>query len=205
MKNILLSIFLICFISIPLFAQTQKGIDTQTKTIRQKSDVTDKGNNVGRSWSFGKGKTKVRKKLPNPYPINARRDILVNSIINSLKENKVIIDESASKFKEGLIVTKPYTFSKGAIITKTELNRYAVIPATDQVWTRGRYTLTVEVQSIDGIRNNLSVTAKVEGRSENGIFSEWSTLQSSGTAEDEFLVTLIENLGRDISSEGRKP
>jgi hypothetical protein len=34
--------------------------------------------------------------------------------------------------------------------------------------------------------------AKVEGRAENGLISEWSTLQSTGVAEDEFLVKLVE-------------
>jgi hypothetical protein len=36
------------------------------------------------------------------------------------------------------------------------------------------------------------VTAKVEGRSENGLQSEWTTLSSTGAAEDEFLVKLVE-------------
>ncbi|HSK72702.1 MAG TPA: hypothetical protein VK892_13455, partial [Pyrinomonadaceae bacterium] len=62
----------------------------------------------------------------------------------------------------------------------------------DTAWTRGRYTLTIEVQSIDGMQNNVSVLAKVEGRSESGLMSEWTTLQSSGIAEDEFLVKLVE-------------
>ena len=68
-----------------------------------------------------------------------------------------------------------------------------------------RYTLTIEVQSIDGIRNNVSVTAKVEGRSQNTIFSEWSTLESSGNAEDEFLSALVENVSSGLSEDERKP
>jgi hypothetical protein len=94
--------------------------------------------------------------------------------------------------KEGIVVTQPFIFAKGAVIARNELNRYAVLPSSDTSWTRGRYTLIVEIQSIDGIQNNVSVTAKVEGRSENGLVSEWTTLQSSGTAEDEFLVKLVE-------------
>jgi hypothetical protein len=50
------------------------------------------------------------------------------------------------------------------------------------------------VQSIDGVQNNVSVTAKVEGRSGNGLGSEWTTLQSSGVAEDEFLAKLVETV-----------
>ena len=108
-----------------------------------------------------------------------------------LKERKIIVDESASRLSDGIIVTQPFVFAKGAIITRNELSRYAILSG-DTPWTRGRYTLTIEVQSIDGIQNNVSVLAKVEGRAENGLISEWSTLQSTGVAEDEFLAKLVE-------------
>jgi hypothetical protein len=124
--------------------------------------------------------------------MNSRRDVLIENVVGILKDNKLIVDESASRMKDGIIVTQPFVFAKGAVITRNELNRYAVLPNSDQAWTRGRYTLTVEIQSIDGIQNNVSVTAKVEGRSENGLVSEWSSLQSTGAAEDEFLVKLVE-------------
>ena len=78
-------------------------------------------------------------------------------------------------------------------------------PETGQIWTRGRYTLTVDVHSLDGIRNRVSITAKIEGRSENGLFSEWSTLQSSGVAEDEFLALLVTAVGGNADDEGRRP
>jgi hypothetical protein len=94
--------------------------------------------------------------------------------------------------KDGFIVSQPFIFARGAIITRNELNRYAVLESSDQSWTRGRYTLIIEIQSIDGIQNNVSVTAKVEGRSGNGLVSEWTTLQSTGAAEDEFLAKLVE-------------
>lgn len=197
-KSITILVFFLLSSAV-IFAQHSKGVDTQNNKIREENDVTNKTtsreNDVSRTFSFGKDKTKTRERLDNPFQINGRRDILVSSIISVLKEKRIIVDEAASKFNEGLVITQPYTFAKGAIITKNELNRYAIIPATDQIWTRGRYTLTLEVQPIDGIRNNVYVTANVEGRAENGIFSEWSTLQSSGIAEDEFLVKLIEYTG----------
>lgn len=199
MKNLILTLALIFSATAFASAQTSKGVDTQTNKIREESNTTNKttqrDNDVTRTFSFGKDKTVVRERLDNPFQMNARRDILINSIVSVLKDGRMIVDEAASKFDEGLIVSQPYTFAKGAIITKNELNRYAVVPASDQVWTRGRYTLTIDVQSIDGIRNNIYVTANVEGRSENGIFSEWSTLQSTGIAEDEFLVKLIDYMG----------
>lgn len=199
MKKIFISFTILLMVSAFAVAQEKKGVDTQNKEIREQNDVTTKttrrDHDVSRTFSFGKGKTVTREKLDNPFILNARRDILISSIISVLKEKRLIIDEAASKPNDGLIVSQPYTFAKGAIITKNELSRYADIPETDQVWTRGRYTLTIDVQSIDGIRNKVYVSANVEGRSENGIFSEWSTLQSSGIAEDEFLVKLIDYVG----------
>lgn len=195
MKNLFYSGIAVVIFSFAAFAQnTQKGVDTQTQTIKEKAntDTTRRSNDVSKSWNFGEGKTRNTERLANPYRLNSRRDMLVETILNVLKDNKLIVDESASRIKDGIIVTQPYIFAKGAVITTNELNRYAVLPASDTAWTRGRYTLTVEVQSIDGIQNNVSVTSKVEGRSDNGLRSEWTTLQSSGSAENEFLKKLVE-------------
>ncbi len=169
----------------------QKGVDPQTQKIRDEANKTNKGNDVSRSFDWGRDKTKTRQILSNPYKMNSRRDVLVNTIVEVLKERKIIVDESASRLSDGIVVTQPFVFAKGAVITRNELSRYAILSG-DTAWTRGRYTLTIEVQSIDGIQNNVSVLAKVEGRAENGLISEWSTLQSTGVAEDEFLVKLVE-------------
>lgn len=193
MNKLFYTVFVIIIFSIAVFAQ--KGIDTQTDKIKQEGTKTGARSDTitkGRSISWGEDKTKVREALPNPYKLNSRRDVLIENVVDVLKDNKLIIDESASRMKDGIVVTQPFIFAKGAVITRNELNRYAVLPDSDQSWTRGRYTLTIEIQSIDGIQNNVSVTAKVEGRSENGLVSEWTTLQSTGAAEDEFLRKLVE-------------
>ncbi|MCY7348816.1 MAG: hypothetical protein LH614_21720 [Pyrinomonadaceae bacterium] len=178
------------------FVFAQKGVDPQTQKIREegvKITGSQQSNEPPRrSFDFGKGKTKVRGQLANPYKLNSRRDLLIQNVLEVLKEQKLLINEAASRKSDGIIVTEPLIFAKGAVITRNELNRYAILPNSDNSWTRGRYTLTIEVQSIDGIQNNVSVTAKVEGRSENGLQSEWTTLQSTGSAEDEFLVKLVE-------------
>jgi hypothetical protein len=179
--------------AISAVGQTQKGIDTQTQKIKQESNrTTTRPTEVGRSIDWGKGKTKVREALPNPYPLNARRDALVASIVDALKERKIVVDEAASRMQDGIVITQPYVFAKGAVITPSELNRYAIVDTSDNAWTRGQFTLTIEVQALDGVRNNVSVNAKVEGRAGNGLMSEWTTLQSSGVAEDEFLSKLVE-------------
>lgn len=173
----------------------QKGVDKQTEKIREEGNKSvPRTGDSNRSFDWGKGKTKTRGKLANPYKMAARRDVLVNAIIQILKDKNIIVDESASRLAEGVIVTQPYVFARGAVITPNELARYAVIPFAQAGWTRGRYTLIIEVQSIDGVQNNVSALAKVEGRAENGLTSEWSTLQSTGVAEDEFMVKLVEDI-----------
>jgi|SRR5687767_4459995 len=171
----------------------QKGIDTQTQKIKEDSNkTTTRSSDVTRSFDWGKGKTQVRDRLPNPYRLASRRDVLVGTIMQALKERKMIVDEASSRLTDGIIITQPFVFSKGPVITQNELNRYGVLSFADTAWSRGQYTLTIEVQSIDGIQNNVSVNAKVEGRAGNGISSEWRTVQSSGLAEDEFLAKLVE-------------
>lgn len=174
----------------------QKGVDQQTQKIREEGNKitgTQRSNNPsGQTFDFGAGKTKVRSQLANPYRMNSRRDVLIENVLEVLKERKLLVNEAASRKSDGIIVTEPLVFAKGAVITRNELNRYAILPNSDASWTRGRYTLTIEIQSIDGMQNNVSVTAKVEGRSENGLQSEWTTLSSTGAAEDEFLVKLVE-------------
>lgn len=175
------------------FAMAQKGVDTQTQTIKEKGNtVTTRPNDATRSFDWGKGKTKVRERLANPYKLAARRDVLIEAIIDTLREQKIVVDETSSRLKDGIIITQPFVFAKGSVITQNELTRYAILESNDSAWMRAQYTLTIEVQSIDGVQNNVSVNAKVEGRAGNGLISEWVTVRSSGVAEDEFLVKLVE-------------
>jgi hypothetical protein len=198
MKKIFYSAAFIFAFSLAAFAQTeqtQKGVDNQTQKIKEegsKTTQTQTNNGGGRVIDWGGDKTKVSSRLANPYKLNSRRDVLIETITDVLESMKILIDDAASRPKDGIVVTQPFIFAKGAVITRSELNRYAILPNSDASWTRGRYTLTVEVQSIDGIQNNVSVTAKIEGRSENGFESEWTTLQSSGTIENDFMKKLVE-------------
>lgn len=176
-------------------AYAQKGVDAQTQKIKDEGNkVTTRTNDATRSFDWGKGKTKVRELLANPYKLASRRDILIANVIDVLKEKNIFVDDASSRQKDGIIVTQPYVFAKGSVIALSELSRYAILDASDSAWTRARYTLTVEVQAIDGIQNNVSVVAKIEGRAGNGLMSEWLTLKSSGAAEDEFLSKLVERV-----------
>jgi hypothetical protein len=183
-------------------AQSGKGVDKPIERVRDSGASRSAGNNgtktdtgTGRGIDFGKGRTPEVPPLPNPYRLTARRDVILKAIEDVMRDQKLIIDESASRPAEGIIVSQPYTFIKGAVVTQTELGRYADITTSiDRGWTRGRYTLTVEVQPIDGTSANVSVNAKIEGRTDGATGAEWLTLPTLGVAEEEFLSKLITNV-----------
>jgi hypothetical protein len=182
------------------FAQG-KGVDAQNQRITDNGSNRAPANNgakqdVGTNGSginFGKEKTTPTIVLPNPYRMTARRDVIIKAIAEVMRDRKLILDDVSSKPDEGIMVSQPYTFIKGAVVTQSELYRYASIEnSQSRSWTRGRYTITVEVQPIDGVSANVSVNAKVEGRTDGPTGAEWTTLQSTGNAEQEFLSALIE-------------
>ncbi len=171
----------------------QKGIDSQTQKIKEDTNkATSRGSDATRSFDWGRGKTRVRERLASPHILNGRRDVLVNIIVSTLRDNKFVVDEQSSRLSEGIVITQPFNIGRGPVLASSELKRYGVVEYGDTAWSRGQYSLVIEVQSIDGTRNNVSVNAKVEGRSGNGLMTEWVTLRSSGLAEDEFLSKLIE-------------
>jgi hypothetical protein len=178
-----------------------KGVDKQSERVRDSANKSAGNNGTktdtgsGRGIDFGKGRTREVPPLPNPYRIAARRDVILKAIADVMRDQKLIVDEAASKPADGIIVSQPYTFIKGAVVTQSELGRYAdVTSSTARGWTRGRYTITVEVQPIDGNNANVSVNAKIEGRTDGATGAEWTTLPTSGVVEDEFLSALITNI-----------
>jgi len=186
---------IILFGAVSVWAQG-KGVDKTGERVRDSgtagsnSAKTDKG--AGRGIDFGKGKTPEVPPIPNPYRFAARRDVILNAITELMGDRKLIVDEAASKPAEGIIVSQPYTFIKGAVVSQSELGRYADITTdASRGWTRGRFTITVEVQPIDGNNANVSVNARIEGRTDGATGAEWTTLPTSQLAEQEFLSALI--------------
>lgn len=185
--------------SVPAFAQAAKGVDKQNERVRDSGTDRTPANNgqkidigTGRGMDFGKDRTPEAPPLPNPYRLTGRRDAIINAVQELMRDRKLVVDENASRISEGIIVSQPFTFTKGAVIAEADLSRYAEVSnASARGWTRGRYTLTVEVQPIDGIAANVSVNAKVEGRSDGITGAEWTTLRSTGLAEEQFLVRLV--------------
>jgi hypothetical protein len=189
-----LALLVCCFSA---FGQTAKGVDKQSERVRDtgrtagdNGSKTDTG--AGRGMDWGSGRTPETVPLPNPYRITARRDVLITAIQDLMRDRKLVVDEAASKLEDGIIVSQPFTFIKGAVVSQAELSRYAGVPVSaSRGWTRGRYTLTVEVQPIDGNAANVSVNAKIEGRTDGATGAEWTTLRSTGLAEDQFLEALV--------------
>lgn len=176
-----------------------KGVDKTSERVRDSgtagSNGIKTGTGAGRGIDFGAGRTVVPPPLANPYRLTSRRDVILKAVADVMRDRKLIVDEAASRPAEGIVVSLPYTFIKGAVVSQAELNRYASITSSiDRGWTRGRFTLTVEVQPIDGNSANVSVNAKIEGRTDGATGAEWLTLQTLGVAEEEFLSALITNI-----------
>jgi hypothetical protein len=195
----LTSLLLVMTFSVVSVWAQGKGVDKTAERVRDSGTAGSNGvktdTGAGRGIDFGKGRTPEVPPLPNPYRFAARRDVILNAIADVMRDRKLIMDEAASKPAEGIIVSQPYTFIKGAVVTQSELGRYSDISTSAaRGWTRGRYTITVEVQPIDGNNANVSVNARVEGRTDGATGAEWITLKSSGVVEEDFLSALITNI-----------
>jgi len=188
-----------------------KGVDKQNERVRDTGSRAPATNgsktNVGsgRGFDFGSGRTREIPPLPNPYRLTARRDVIITAVQDLMRDRKLVVDQAASRPSEGILVSQPFTFIKGVVVSQAEISRYADVPESSaRGWTRGRYTLTVEVQPIDGNSANISVNAKIEGRTDGATGAEWTTLRSTGLAEDEFLEALVTNV-TGTSPSGRNP
>jgi hypothetical protein len=199
MLRIIIGLLLLIACSAPAFAQAAKGVDKQNERVRDSGSERTPANNgnktdvgAGRGFDFGSGRTPETRPLPNPYRLSGRRDVIIKAVQDLMRDRKLVVDESASKLSEGIIVSQPFTFTKGAVVAQADLSRYAEVPTSSaRAWTRGRYTLTVEVQPIDGSTANVAVNAKIEGRTDGPTGAEWTTVRSTGLAEDQFLDGLV--------------
>lgn len=188
----LVSSLLILMLSAVSVWSQGKGVDKTSERVRDSATSGVKSTSTGRGIDFGKGKTPELPPLPNPYRIAVKRDVIMNAIAEVMRDRKLIVDEAASKPADGIIISQPYTFIKGAVVTQAELGRYSdIATSASRGWTRGRYTITVEVQPIDGNSANVSVNAKIEGRTDGATGAEWTTLTTLGVVEEEFLSALV--------------
>lgn len=187
------------------YAQQSKGVDRQSERVRDAGSNRVPGKNgsvqdvgTGRGIDFGRGRTPAATSLPNPLRLTAGRAELMRAVEDVMRERKLILDTAATNRDAGIFVTQPYTFSRGALVTDSELTRFAQRTSdddTDRNFNRARYTMIVEVQLIDNVTANVSVNARVEARGESLAGPEWVSLPSSGIVEQEFLTDLASKLG----------
>jgi len=201
MRKVLPLLIFIILTGCTISAQ-EKGVDRQNDRIRDSGTERTPANNgvkqntgSGRGIDFGKGRTPTPPPIPNPYRFTIRRDIVLRAVEELMAEQKLIVDTTVSKTNEGVLISQPYRFVKGAVVAATELNRYAELTQENsRGWTQGRYTFIIEVQPLDGVTTSVAVNARVEGRSDGASGAEWVNLRSSGLAEQEFVIALVEKL-----------
>jgi hypothetical protein len=204
-KRVLLSLLFVAVAAAGARAQ-EKGVDHQNDRIRNQGTERAPGQNgrnqntgTGRGIDFGKGRTPEPLPVPNPYRFTARRDVVLRAVEELMREQKLVVDTAVSKPAEGVLISQPFRFVKGAVVATSELNRVADVPQdTMRGWTQGRYTLIVEVQALDGVTTTVAVNAKIEGRSDSASGAEWISLPSNGQAEREFLIALAERVSGGV-------
>src|SRR6476620_1276553 len=98
-----------------------KGVDKNSERVRDSGSSKAPANNgsktdvgSGRGMDFGKGRTPEVPPLPNPYRLTARRDVIVKSVEDVMRDRNLVLDEAASRPDDGVLVTQPFTFIKGA-------------------------------------------------------------------------------------------
>ncbi len=203
MKKLLVIITLTLLSAFSVQAQSQeKGVDQQNGRIKDSSidripavngGKTNTG--TGRGIDFGKGRTVIPAPVPNPYRFTATNDALIKAVRELMRDRKLVVDETLSKPETGTLISQPYTFTKGAVVTTSDLNRVAEVPQNSlQGWTRGRYTLLIEILPLNGAETNVSISARIEGKSDGIVGAEWVTLKSSGFLEQEFIIALVEKV-----------
>src|SRR6185295_16516998 len=99
------------------------------RTPANNGNKTDVG--AGRGNDFGSGKSTAAPPLPNPYRLSGRRDVIITAIHDLMRDRKLVLDESASRLSDGIIVSQPFTFTKGAVVAEADLSRYADVPTSN--------------------------------------------------------------------------
>jgi hypothetical protein len=200
-KKFIAVIFVFVIATASVYAQ-EKGVDTQNSRIRDEGSQRAPGQNgrnqstgTGRGIDFGKGRTPAPPLVANPYRFSTRRDLAISSVEELMQEQKLVLDTANSNRADGVLVSQPFSFVRGAVVAIAEISRYADLPRDNvRGWTRGRYTMLVEVRALDGVTTSVAVNARIEGRSDSAAGSEWVSLPSNGEAEREFIIALVEKL-----------
>src|SRR6201988_1642949 len=121
MLRIITGLLLLLTCSLPVLAQAAKGIDKQNERARDSGNERTPANNgnktdvgAGRGFDFGRDKSTEAPRLLNPYRLTGRRDVIVNAVQDLMRDRKLVVDDAATRISEGIIVSQPFTFTKGA-------------------------------------------------------------------------------------------
>src|SRR4030095_304258 len=128
MLRIITGLLMLIACSVPAFAQAAKGVDKQNERVRDAGSDRTPANNgnktdvgAGRGMDFGRGRTPETLPLPNPYRLSGRRDVIIKAVEELMRDKKLVVDEAASRLSDGIIVSQPFTFTKGAVIAEADL------------------------------------------------------------------------------------
>jgi hypothetical protein len=134
-------------------------------------------------------KPKAEKPLPNPSMIQSPRDETLKATKQMLETREVSIDKEDCNQLSGecMLITKPVIFIKG-ITAKSQLEHYCIVPAANvKNWTRGRYSLRIQITPASPKSSQVGIYAKFEGMTDGFDGNEWVQLSSKGELEDKFL------------------
>ncbi|HET9531531.1 MAG TPA: hypothetical protein VFQ92_14330 [Blastocatellia bacterium] len=149
-------------------------------------------------------KPKSEKPLPNPLIVNVSRDESLTVIKQMLETREIPVDKEDCNQTTGecTLVSKPVIFIKG-IQTRSQLEHYAEVPvAVVRNWSRGRYTLRIQVAPASPKTAQIGIYARFEGMADGVVGAEWVSLTSKGELEDRLLRCIQERiLGGDCKDE----
>jgi hypothetical protein len=137
-------------------------------------------------------KPKSEPHLPNPLIIGASRDEIRSVAKQVLETREIPIDKEECNQQTGEcnIISKPVVFIKG-IATRSQLEHYCEVPAAHvHNWTRGRYSLRIQISPNSPKAAQVGVYARFEGMTDGVLVSEWIPLSSKGELEDALLRCL---------------
>lgn len=151
-------------------------------------------------------KPKPEEALPNPMIVPASRDE-VRAIVRQMLETKGIPfdkDDCDAQTGECAILSKPLVFIKG-ITTKSQLEHYCEVPAADvRNWSKGRYTLRIQISPASPKTAQVGIYARFEGLVEDTIGSQWIPLSSKGELEDQLMRCLNQRIrGEECKSDSK--
>ena len=82
-------------------------------------------------WTSAVAAHPKRLRWHNPYRLSGRRDVIITAVQDLMRDRKLVVDENASRLADGIIVSQPFTFTKGAVVAQADLSRYADVPASN--------------------------------------------------------------------------